>query len=319
MVGNGIVLLDDGEHVQGKPAAQGNLELVHVSEPSDQHWRDEGVRAQEQENVAGVVLVIVGRGVITAGPPREADESLKRSLAQRGPFVSNARVCVAVACRDCAAQPPEDLRPARWAADARGSAAAARGVGREGARTQLEAPADSFRAGAEARESERRREDPERSGGAGGPLLTAKPVGPRWLSRIDPRRLGAALGKEERERKRGRECEAGGARSSAEIRATSPQGDSRGRLDAVRDQRPTRANLSSAPFPHLQGDAGMQPLKHELSRDEIALARDGFTERKRERERKTVDVSWWGRPQALQRIGVWETLCRRRDGKCGLQ
>ena len=42
----------------------------------------------------------------------------------------------------------------------------------------------------------------------------------------------------------------------------------------------------------------MQPLEHDFSRDEIALrAMDSL------RERKTVNVSWWVRPQALQMIG----------------
>ena len=50
----------------------------------------------------------------------------------------------------------------------------------------------------------------------------------RSLSKIDPRRFGAALGMGERERERGgRESEAGKARSSAATGATSPEGDSR--------------------------------------------------------------------------------------------
>ena len=57
--------------------------------------------------------------------------------------------------------------------------------------------------------------------------MTAKPVGPRWLSNIDPRRFRAALRKGEPERERGRESEAGKARSFAVIGATSPEGDSR--------------------------------------------------------------------------------------------
>ena len=62
LVGEGEVLLRDSEDVQGETAGQGNLELVHVREPGKQHRRDEGVRAQEKESVAGVVVVIVGRG-----------------------------------------------------------------------------------------------------------------------------------------------------------------------------------------------------------------------------------------------------------------
>ena len=39
-------------------------------------------------------------------------------------------------------------------------------------------------------------------------------------------------------------------------------------------ERPTRANLPVAPFPDLLGDAGKQPLEHDLSGDEVAFARD---------------------------------------------
>ena len=49
---------------QGGTAAQSNLELVHVGQPGEQRRRDEGVGAQEQESVAGDVLVVIGRGVI---------------------------------------------------------------------------------------------------------------------------------------------------------------------------------------------------------------------------------------------------------------
>ena len=44
-------------------------------------------------------------------------------------------------------------------------------------------------------------------------------------------------------------------------------------------KRPARTDLLSTPFPNLQDDAAMQPLENDLSRDEIAFARDGFTER----------------------------------------
>ena len=33
LTGDGVVLLDDGEHVQSKPATHGDLELVQVREP----------------------------------------------------------------------------------------------------------------------------------------------------------------------------------------------------------------------------------------------------------------------------------------------
>ena len=47
--------LGDGEDVQGETAPQGNHELIHVGEPGQQHR--EGVGAQEQKSVAGVVIV----------------------------------------------------------------------------------------------------------------------------------------------------------------------------------------------------------------------------------------------------------------------
>ena len=109
LVSDVISLLSDSEDVQGKPAAEGDLELVHVSEPGKQHKRDEGVRAQEQQNVAGVVVVVVGRGVITASPHDAAGESLKLNLAPHGPFRMPA-CAPAVACRDCAAQPQQRQR-----------------------------------------------------------------------------------------------------------------------------------------------------------------------------------------------------------------
>ena len=63
-----VVLLVDCEYVQSKPATQGDLLLVHLREPGQQHMRNEGVSAQEQELVADVVIVIVRRCVITASP-----------------------------------------------------------------------------------------------------------------------------------------------------------------------------------------------------------------------------------------------------------
>ena len=70
-----------------KANLQPTFELVHVGEPDEQHKRDEGVRAQEQESVAGVVLVVVGRSTITAGPHSGADESSKLNLAPHGPLL----------------------------------------------------------------------------------------------------------------------------------------------------------------------------------------------------------------------------------------
>ena len=86
LVGNRKVLLGDSEDVQGEPAAQGNHELIHVGEPSQQHRRDEGVGTQEQESVAGVAFVVVGRGVVTAGPHGDSGESLKLNFTPHRPL-----------------------------------------------------------------------------------------------------------------------------------------------------------------------------------------------------------------------------------------
>ena len=60
-------------------------------------------------------------------------------------------------------------------------------------------------------------------------------------------------------------------------------------------KEPARTDLSSAPFPDLQGDAGMQHL--------VAFARDGFAERAPNGQRVLV-----GSSIALQTIGVQEML-----------
>ena len=98
LIGDGVVLLDDGEHVQSEPAAQDDLQLGQVFESSKQLWRDEGVRAQKQEGIAGIVIVVVRRGVIAATPRGGAANFLRLYLTPHC-------VCAAVACRDCAALP----------------------------------------------------------------------------------------------------------------------------------------------------------------------------------------------------------------------
>ena len=42
-------------------------------------------------------------------------------------------------------------------------------------------------------------------------------------------------------------------------------------------EKPARANLFSAPFPHFRRDAGLYNLAHDLSRGKVAFARDRFT------------------------------------------
>ena len=172
MVGHRVVLLSDGENVQGEPAAQYNLELVHVAEPGGQHRRDEGVRAQEQESVAGVVLVVVGRAVITAGPHSKGDEILKLNLPPLGAL----RVLRCAAASHVASAPPSVV-----------SGVTGLVVERMGARAAQAALAGPPGTPADAREPDRRWEEPQRSGWAGGQLLTAKLGEPRWPSRIEPR------------------------------------------------------------------------------------------------------------------------------------
>ena len=86
LVGKREVLLGVSEDVHCEPAAQGNHELIHVGEPSQQHRRVEGVGTQEQESVAGVAFVVVGRGVVTAGPQGGSGESLKLNFTPHGPL-----------------------------------------------------------------------------------------------------------------------------------------------------------------------------------------------------------------------------------------
>ena len=90
VVGKRVILLGDGEDDQGENVPH---ELIHVGERGQQHRRDEGVGAQEQESVAGVVFVVIGRGVAAASPHGKAGESLTQHFAPHRPL------------RSCAAQP----------------------------------------------------------------------------------------------------------------------------------------------------------------------------------------------------------------------
>ena len=81
VVGKSVILLGGGQDVQGEAAPQGNHELIHFGEPGQQHKRDEDVSAQEQDSVAGVVFLIIGRGVTAAGPHGKAGESLTQNFA----------------------------------------------------------------------------------------------------------------------------------------------------------------------------------------------------------------------------------------------
>ena len=76
----GPVLLRNGENVQGEPARQGHHELVHLNEVRKWSRRNEGVGKQEQQGVARVVLIVIGRGVGTAGPHGTGREGLRPVL-----------------------------------------------------------------------------------------------------------------------------------------------------------------------------------------------------------------------------------------------
>ena len=79
LVGNGVVLLSDGEDVQGENAARGNLELVFVREPSKQHRSGEGVRAHEQRRRRPTRCH-------HSRPTQRRKQELEASLAPHGPF-----------------------------------------------------------------------------------------------------------------------------------------------------------------------------------------------------------------------------------------
>ena len=126
------------------------------------------------------MLVVVGRGVITGGPHSGARKSLKLNLT---PHASSVCLCAAVAYRGFAAWPQRRQkvsgepagRQTHWGQQFRYE------VRRGG-------PA------ADAGEPERRWKEPERSGGAGGQLLTARPVGPLTEQDGAGRPIGSSLG-----------------------------------------------------------------------------------------------------------------------------
>ena len=111
-----------------------------------QHRRDEGVRAAEQESVAGVVIVVVRRGVVTAGPHDGPGESLKLISRHMDRFT-----CLRVRRRRSLRLPrlasaaPEELRASR-AADARREAWARWGRGPSWRRPQIGAATGRARA-----------------------------------------------------------------------------------------------------------------------------------------------------------------------------
>ena len=212
-----VVLLDYGENVQREKASEREGQLVERRQAGQQQWRHKGVTKRKQRIVVGVVLVVIGRGV-TAGEDGEPSEVLLLNFApHRTLGVASVTPVVLVPfaspCLSGARGTTLTSRPA----DALGSAATTRGS--DGAEA-LAAQA--------ALRGERRWVETEQSGGAAGQLLTEIPLGLRQLSRLERReRPGAALGKGERERDRGRRNAASRPCSTDEIGATSLEGDSK--------------------------------------------------------------------------------------------
>ena len=81
-----VVMLDYGENVQGDPPSERERQLVDCRQARQQHWRHKGVTEQKQRSVVGDVLVIIGRGVITAGEHGEPKEVLTLNFAPHRTF-----------------------------------------------------------------------------------------------------------------------------------------------------------------------------------------------------------------------------------------
>ena len=81
-----VVLLDHGECVQGEPAREREGQLVSCRQAGQQHWRDKGVTDQEHGGTVSVVLVVVGRGVITIGEHGTPSDVLTPSFAPHRTF-----------------------------------------------------------------------------------------------------------------------------------------------------------------------------------------------------------------------------------------
>ena len=70
-------LLRNREYVQGESATKGDVQDINLSQAFEQSGRNVNVRKQEEEIAISVVLVIVGRGDVTAGPHGTAAASLR--------------------------------------------------------------------------------------------------------------------------------------------------------------------------------------------------------------------------------------------------
>ena len=73
--------LRNREYVQGKSATKGNVWDINLSQAFEQSGRNANVRKQEEEIAISVVLVIVGRSDVTAGPHGTAAAGLRLKKA----------------------------------------------------------------------------------------------------------------------------------------------------------------------------------------------------------------------------------------------
>ena len=71
------ILLRNREYVQGESATKGYVQDINLSQAFEQSGHNANVRNQEEEIPISVVLVIVGRGDVTAGPHGTAAAALR--------------------------------------------------------------------------------------------------------------------------------------------------------------------------------------------------------------------------------------------------
>ena len=102
LVGKRVVLLGDSEDVTANLQPRATMSSSTSVSPGQQHRRDEGLGTQEQESIAGVVFVVVRRGIVTAGQHGGAGESLKLIFTPHRPL----RVLACAPTALVAAAPP---------------------------------------------------------------------------------------------------------------------------------------------------------------------------------------------------------------------
>ena len=73
--------LRNREYVQGKSATKGYAYDINLSQAFEQSGRNANVRKQEEEIAISVVLVLVGRGDVTAGAHGTAAAALRLKKA----------------------------------------------------------------------------------------------------------------------------------------------------------------------------------------------------------------------------------------------